>query len=328
MIKKVLLINPPNTMPADSVRRLATPLGLLYMAAVLENDYDVKISRSSDGGESWSPGVKPYDDPTKAEHGFVSMLPWGGDGDILAVWLDGRNTVSEDGRGHDSDMPSQAAMTLRLGIMDRDNRSREEKSLDERVCDCCQTSIARTTSGAVIVYRDRSPTEIRDIFIVRYLDDGRKTEPRPIFEDNWQIRGCPVNGPAIAADQDRVVVVWFTAAGDIGHVRAAFSDDEGETFDSPIAIDDGDPLGRVDVILLADGSALAVWMEYATGGADIRLRRLWPNGRRGESHTVAQSSKERASGFPVMTSNDREIVVAWTEIGDTSRVRAVAIELK
>jgi anaerobic magnesium-protoporphyrin IX monomethyl ester cyclase len=47
MIKKVLLINPSNTMPADSIRRLATPLGLLYIAAVLENDYQVKIIDST-----------------------------------------------------------------------------------------------------------------------------------------------------------------------------------------------------------------------------------------------------------------------------------------
>lgn len=37
-------------MPADSVRRLATPLGLLYIAAVLENDYQVKIIDSTCDG--------------------------------------------------------------------------------------------------------------------------------------------------------------------------------------------------------------------------------------------------------------------------------------
>ncbi len=50
MIKKVLLINPSNTMPADSIRRLATPLGLMYIAAVLENDYQVKIIDSTCDG--------------------------------------------------------------------------------------------------------------------------------------------------------------------------------------------------------------------------------------------------------------------------------------
>ena len=47
MIKKALLIIPSNTMPADSIRRLATPLGLLYLASVLESDYQVKIIDST-----------------------------------------------------------------------------------------------------------------------------------------------------------------------------------------------------------------------------------------------------------------------------------------
>ncbi len=50
MIEKILFINPANTIPADSVRRLATPLGLLYMAAVLEEDYQVKILDSTCDG--------------------------------------------------------------------------------------------------------------------------------------------------------------------------------------------------------------------------------------------------------------------------------------
>ena len=50
MIKKVLFINPANTMSADSIRRLATPLGFLYMGAVLEKDYQVKILDSTCDG--------------------------------------------------------------------------------------------------------------------------------------------------------------------------------------------------------------------------------------------------------------------------------------
>jgi len=47
-IQKVMLINPSNTMPKDSVRRLATPLGLLYMGVVLKSEgYDVDILDST-----------------------------------------------------------------------------------------------------------------------------------------------------------------------------------------------------------------------------------------------------------------------------------------
>jgi anaerobic magnesium-protoporphyrin IX monomethyl ester cyclase len=43
-MKKVMLINPPNTMPIDSVRRIAEPIGLLYVGASLKkNDYIVDV---------------------------------------------------------------------------------------------------------------------------------------------------------------------------------------------------------------------------------------------------------------------------------------------
>ena len=37
-------------------------------------DYDVRISRSNDGGQSWSPSIIPHKDGINAEHGFVSMV--------------------------------------------------------------------------------------------------------------------------------------------------------------------------------------------------------------------------------------------------------------
>jgi anaerobic magnesium-protoporphyrin IX monomethyl ester cyclase len=44
VIKNVLLINPPNTMPGDSVRRIGEPLGLLYLGAALEKKgYNVSV---------------------------------------------------------------------------------------------------------------------------------------------------------------------------------------------------------------------------------------------------------------------------------------------
>ena len=42
-IEKILLLNPSNTMPSDSARRITTPLGLIYVGGSLrKNGYDVK----------------------------------------------------------------------------------------------------------------------------------------------------------------------------------------------------------------------------------------------------------------------------------------------
>jgi hypothetical protein len=286
--------------------------------------YDVNLSQSPDNGKTWSAAVVPHRDGTQTQHGFVSMLPWP-DQQVFLVWLDGRNTATTG--GHSEDESSEPPMTLRMALVDRGGVVHEETALDERVCSCCQTSAARTTHGAIVVYRDRSPSEIRDISFVRFRD-GRWTTPQLVAEDGWQISGCPVNGPSVAAMAQWVGVAWFTHAEERPRVQVAFSNDEGETFGPPIRVDEGDPMGRVDITLLSDGSAVAAWMEYTDDGADIRLRQVWPDGRAGVAHTLAPSSKERASGFPVMASNGREILVAWTDVGKPTQVRVAAIALE
>jgi hypothetical protein len=58
MIKKVLLINPPNTILADSIRRISEPLSLLYLGAVLkENGLDTQIFDMASTGYLIEPGV-------------------------------------------------------------------------------------------------------------------------------------------------------------------------------------------------------------------------------------------------------------------------------
>ena len=58
--------------------------------------------------------------------------------------------------------------------------------VDDRVCDCCQTAAALTSDGPVVVYRDRTEDEIRDIHISRLID-GAWTESRAVSDDGWYI---------------------------------------------------------------------------------------------------------------------------------------------
>ncbi len=280
--------------------------------------YDVKITQSHDSGRTWNPAIRPHHDGTLTEHGFVSMLPWH-DGRLLAVWLDGRNT----GGGHDG---SRGAMTLRTATLDRDGVRYDEAALDERVCDCCPTAAARTPHGAVVVYRDRSDDERRDIAIVRLSQEGWSA-PRAVHDDGWQIAGCPVNGPAVATADADVVVAWFTAAQDTPRVKVAFSSDEGETFGPPTTVDDGRPVGRVDLVMLPDGDALISWIEKTADGAEIRVRRVHPDGTRTPSTTVSPTSPRRASGFPHLARRGPDLYVAWIDVGDPSTLRTAVATL-
>ena len=282
--------------------------------------YAVQVARSRDGGRTWSSAVVPHRDGTPTEHGFVSMTPWS-DQAMGIVWLDGRKTehvAHEDAGGE---------MTLVHTTLESDGRLGAETSLDGRVCDCCQTDVARAGEATVVVYRDRSDTEVRDISIVRFTN-GRWSAPRPVADDGWQINGCPVNGPAVAADGAKVAVAWFTAAGDKPKVKVAFSTDSGASFGSPIVVDEGRPLGRVDVALLDDDATLVSWLEQGEkGAATLRIRRIARDGSRGAGATVAESTGARSSGFPRMARSGARVILAWRDASDPPRIRTGILDL-
>jgi hypothetical protein len=280
--------------------------------------YHVKVSLSSDDGATWSAPITPHTDTSNSEHGFVAL--WPNRSGIGAAWL--------DGRGYDKTArrPTNEMMVLTTGI-DPSGARGAERILDRRACDCCQTAAALTSTGPIVAYRDRSPDEIRDIYIVRQVS-GRWSDPAPVHRDNWKINACPVNGPAVSASGKRVAVAWFTAASDSARVKLAFSSDNGASFRAPIRIDDGAPGGRVDVELLTDGSALVTWIER-TGGdtAAVKVRRVRADGRAGPSVTVATSSAARASGFPRLAVSGDKAYYAWTVPGRPSQVRVARMAL-
>ena len=184
--------------------------------------------------------------------------------------------------------------------------------LDERTCDCCQTAAAMTSRGPVVLYRDRSESELRDMAVTR-LVGGRWTTPTPLHRDGWTIDACPVNGPAISAIGDRIAAVWFTGARDTAKVQLAFSTDAGASFGTPIRIDGGMPTGRVDVELLDDGDAVVTWIEQTASNASaVRARIVSADGAAETPLTVTTLANGRASGFPRMTRRRSDIVLAWS----------------
>ena len=285
--------------------------------------YDVNIARSSDGGQTWSTPIVPHTDKTQTEHGFVSLLPLA-DGRVGAVWLDGRNM--KDMQHDDEGAPAPESMTLRYAAIDAAGKLSDEAQLDERVCECCQTAATMSSAGAIVVYRDRSAEEMRDIYTTRQVNNSW-SQPRPVAPDDWKINGCPVNGPAIAADKSRVAVAWYTQAGDQSHVKLAFSEDTGETFGPPILVDDGQAVGRVDVLLLPDGSALVCWLSGTVESGAIKVRRITTTGTPGPVSVVAQTDISRSSGFPRMARLGNEVHLAWTEFGKPSYVRTASIDV-
>ena len=266
--------------------------------------YDVKIISSADSGKTWSLAKILHDDNVKAEHGFVSIIPY--NDQFFVTWLDGRKTASEEAHGgHDG---HHGEMTLRAAFIDKNGNKVNEWELDERICDCCQTTASVTTDGPIVVYRDRSDDEVRDMSIVRYVN-GQWTTPKTIYPDNWQIKACPVNGPRADAINNNLVIAWFSMEDKRGQVKVVFSKDGGITFGQHIRIDEEKPIGRVDVVMLDPLTAIVSWME----GSSIKAVKVHADGKKERSIMIASSSDKRSSGFPQMTLMNNKIIFAWTD---------------
>jgi len=281
--------------------------------------YGIELWGSSDRGGTWRNLGWLHDDTTPTEHGFVSYAIDASDGDATtwAFWLDGRELDPENPEAGGS-------MHLRAARLGPEGAEPSEL-LDERVCDCCPTSAAVTRSGPIVAYRDRSDTEVRDVAVIRRTSEGW-SEPALVHADGWQIHGCPVNGPAIAARGDDVAVAWFTAAGETPRVLLAFSEDGGTSFGEPITLDDAQPAGRVDLALDPRGRAWVVWLATAGEAGEIRLQRVDPEGSPGPPVVLTKSTLRRSSGYPRLLLAGEELYLAWVDDAKPSQIRVARIE--
>jgi hypothetical protein len=282
--------------------------------------YNLRLSYSKDDGRTWAPPFMPHHDGTMTQHGFASLFELPGRA-LGLVWLDGRAVEL------DASNPEGGAMSLRYAAFDANWKQTADMPIDLRVCECCPTTAVVTPDGVLTAYRDRSDKEIRDISISR-LENGAWTTPAAVHADNWDIPACPVNGPMMAGRGREVAAAWFTVKNDEGQSYAAFSSDSGRTWGTPIRLDDAGSLGRVDIELLDDGSAVASWVEFADRRAQFRVRRVDATGAKSAPITVAGVDGGRASGYPRVARAGNELVFAWSESTPGSGEGEPVLQLK
>ena len=281
--------------------------------------YRALHSISADGGLTWSSPQPVTRESESVE--FVALQPLA-DGRLLAAWLDGRARAQ-----------GQDRQTLCARILGADG---PDTVVDPYVCDCCQLAFVPTTDGgALLAYRGRTKEEVRDMRLARF--DGQIwSAPAALNADSWQIAACPVNGPQLAECGDLIAAVWFTAAQNQPRVLARVSDSGGERFDAPVRLDLGKPQGRVDNLMLPDGTAVFTWLEAADRSAGraggIYLRTLALDGKLSAPLLLAPATTARAGGFPRIAllpgRGPRQFFLSYTAEGEASRVVTALITLE
>jgi hypothetical protein len=71
---------------------------------------------------------------------------------------------------------------------------------------------------------------------------------------------------------------------------------------------------------------VVAWLERKGARAEVRVRRIAPDGTLKPPVVVGATSAARASGYPTLAvERDRDVLVAWTETGSTSRIRSAVV---
>ncbi|MBP9823511.1 MAG: hypothetical protein KBF21_04740 [Thermoanaerobaculia bacterium] len=263
--------------------------------------YDVRLARSTDQGRTFEPLGTLHEDRSPVEHGFVSAVRERAG--VRFYFLDGRATA---GGG---------PMQLRTVLVEGD-RIGPSELVDESVCDCCATAAVELANGSAVAYRDRTAGEIRDVQVVLRPEGAAPLTQAPA-KDGWKIAGCPVNGPALAANGSQLAVAWFSAPGDRPRMAVARSADGGANWSAPESVVSSKPMGQLALAPLDAGFALP-WLEGIPGGSELRLARLDGNGKPGPSLAIARTGPGRSAGIPRLAAAGKpgkRLALLWVDAG-------------
>ena len=308
--------------PSISLNEVSGSIFSFHLQKSSQETFSYDVNYHINSKETWNDMNKIHDDNTFSEHGFVSSIPYK-DG-FMVSWLDGRNTYGVGDHGH-----AKGAMTIRSAVLDSNGNIVSQNVIDKMVCECCQTSMAISGGIPIVVYRNRSDSEIRDIYFSRYIDSNW-SDPEPVHDDGWEINGCPVNGPNVDSYGDNVVVSWFSASNGRPKVNLKFSTDNGRTFGDKILIDEveNSPLGRVDIEFISETEAMISWLSTVDGKGKLLIRKIKTNGDIGPIKVVEEVSTERSTGFPQIEEFNDDVYISWTDNSESGKkVRVTKIPL-
>jgi len=234
------------------------------------------------------------------------------------VWLDGRQAgskiaaMAQKGTPHKGQPPQE----VYHGVLTRDGRMVETR-IAEDVCFCCKTSVAVDHRGRVYAaWRHIFPGSMRDIAFATSTDGGNTFSPLVrVSEDNWQLNGCPEDGPSLAVDPSGIVhIAWATVVNDGDEPRKALfyaTSRDGKVFTSrtPVATDRMSTPGHPQLALTSNGGAI-VFDEAIGSTRRVSLARVT---RSGQVQAPEVLSGDESATHPVITETTAGgVLVAWT----------------
>jgi hypothetical protein len=182
--------------PRIAMTPSAIVISAVYGAKGRGADGDLLAFRSTDGGATWSKGVRVNDRAAAAREGLHAMAA---DGEfVYAVWLDDRDGGKELYGASSSDGGATWSGNRRI-----------YHSPDGHICECCHPSLAVRAGGREIYAMFRNWLGgSRDLYLATSVDGGMSFEARKLGEGTWPLNACPMDGGGLAVDSKGPLTVW------------------------------------------------------------------------------------------------------------------------
>jgi hypothetical protein len=284
----------------------------------------IHMARSTDGGLTFSPSRTIHDPTFSGARGWESLTA-APDGAVHAVWLDGRDADRRmaEAMAKGQMTKGQPWQDIYHGVVAPDGQI-VESQIAAGVCFCCKTAVAVDGHGSVYAaWRHIFPGSIRDIAFARSTNGGRHFDPLVrVSEDNWELNGCPEDGPAMAVDSSGVIhIVWPTLISTGAPQKAIFyaTSRDGKTFSPRARVPTAGMTNpsHPQITLAPNGGAVIVWDEVMNGTSRVSMSRVSRSGAFVPPQIL--SAAEPAS-FPVaVLLATGDVLVAWTSRSSSDR---------
>ena len=149
----------------------------------------------------------------------------------------------------------------------------------------------------------------------RSTDGGRHFTPLVrVSEDNWELNGCPEDGPSLAVDSSGTIhIAWATVVNDGEPHKALFyaTSRDGKVFSRRTQVPTSamSTPGHPQLALMSNGGVAIVFDEAIGGARRVSLARVLRNN---ELQVPEVLSADESASQPVITTTPGELLVAWT----------------
>lgn len=291
--------------------------GNLYISytRLLETPFsgDVRFSRSTDGGKSFSAPVTINDNLDPITHRFDAM-GINGRGQVYIAWLDKRDAADANKKGE-----QYSGIAVYYAVSDDEGKSfRPNAKVAEHTCECCRIAMAPDTDGyPVIAWRHIFDGSIRDHALVKL--DGKRATTRLSYE-NWNIAACPHHGPSLSIAPDGIYhAAWFSNAPERRGLFYASSSDRGKTFSAPLNFGNPGAQPAHPAVLSLGQRVHLAWKEFDGERTHVVAMH---SGDGGKSWSVPAklASTDDASDSPLLIEGKGQAYLSWNTKKEGFRV--------